>query len=148
MLSLLLYTPTNGSLLRSSCIRKLLTPPLDYFGFVSVIAAFCIVQFSYSFPPIIHLAYTMQRNSMSPSTAFNPTTGQTTIAHSSSLNRLWQGFWADKWYVNVWHVIHAGGALATAGLGAYAAIQGMIEAFKIPEVNSFTCTSPLDLSAG
>ncbi len=90
----------------------------------------------------------MQRNSMSPTTAFNPTTGHTTIAHSSFLSRLWQGFWADKWYVNVWHVIHAGGALATAGLGAYAAIQGMIEAFKIPEVNSFTCTSPLDLSAG
>jgi hypothetical protein len=118
----------------------------DYFGFVSVIAAFCIVQFSYSFPPIIHLAYTMQRNSMTPDSGFNPTTGQTNSAYRGLL-RLWKGFWADKWYINVWHVIHAGGALATAGLGAYAAIQGMIEAFKNPQVNSFTCRSPLDLSA-
>ncbi|EXJ60239.1 hypothetical protein A1O7_04391 [Cladophialophora yegresii CBS 114405] len=119
----------------------------DYFGFVSVIAAFCIVQFSYSFPPIIHLAYTVQRNSMDPSSGFDSTTGQTTKAHRALLTRIWKGFWADKWYINVWHVIHAGGALATAGLGAYAAIQGMIEAFKNPQVNSFTCRSPLDLSA-
>lgn len=118
----------------------------DYFGFVSVIAAFCVVQFSYSFPPIIHLAYTMQKNSLRDGEGFDDTTGQTT-RHDRGLKRLVRGFFADKWYINVWHIIHAGGALATAGLGAYAAIQGMIAAFKIPQVNSFTCTSPLDLSA-
>ncbi|OAG34630.1 hypothetical protein AYO21_11226 [Fonsecaea monophora] len=118
----------------------------DYFGFVSVIAAFCIVQFSYSFPPIIHLAYTMQRNSMTPGDGFNEQTGQT-VRSEHGIKRLIKGFFADKWYINVWHIIHAGGALATAGLGAYAAIEGMIEAFKNPQVNSFTCTSPLDLSA-
>ena len=89
----------------------------------------------------------MQRNSMTPGAGFNPVTGQTTSAHGGLLTRLWKGFWADKWYINVWHVIHAGGALATAGLGAYAAIEGMIDAFKNPQVNSFTCRSPLDLSA-
>ncbi|EXJ73654.1 uncharacterized protein A1O5_03416 [Cladophialophora psammophila CBS 110553] len=118
----------------------------DYFGFVSVIAAFCIVQFSYSFPPIIHLAYTMQRNSMRPGEGFNEQTGYTARS-DRGITRLVKGFFADRWYINVWHVIHAGGALATAGLGAYAAIEGMIEAFKNPQVNSFTCTSPLDLSA-
>ena len=87
----------------------------------------------------------MQRNSIAG--GFDPTTGHTAGAHRGLLTRLWQGFWADKWYINVWHIIHAGGALATAGLGAYAAIEGMIEAFKIPQVNSFTCKSPLDLSA-
>jgi hypothetical protein len=34
-----------------------------------------------------------------------------------------------------------------AGLGAYAAITGMIDAFKNPQVNSFSCRSPLDLTA-
>ncbi|OAP65406.1 hypothetical protein AYL99_01378 [Fonsecaea erecta] len=118
----------------------------DYFGFVSVIAAFCIVQFSYSFPPIIHLAYTMQRNSMRPGEGFNEHTGQTTRS-DHGIKRLIKGFFADRWYINVWHIIHAGGALATAGLGAYAAIEGMIDAFKNPQINSFTCKSPLDLSA-
>lgn len=32
-------------------------------------------------------------------------------------------------------------------LGAYAAIVGMIGAFKNPQVNAFTCTSPLNLAA-
>ncbi|KAL2424198.1 hypothetical protein ABEF95_004082 [Exophiala dermatitidis] len=119
----------------------------DYFGFVSVIASFCVVQFSYTFPPILHLAYAMQKNSMAEGDGFNETTGQT-VRSSHGFKRLVRGFFARRWYVNVWHVIHAGGALATAGLGAYAAIQGIIEAFKIPQVNSFTCTSPLDLTPG
>ncbi|KAL6248807.1 hypothetical protein RBB50_003870 [Rhinocladiella similis] len=118
----------------------------DYFGFVSVIAAFCIVQFSYSFPPIIHLAYTMQKNAIRGGEGFDENTGATR-RNDHGIKRLIRGFFADKWYINVWHVIHAGGALATAGLGAYAAIEGMIEAFKNPQVNAFTCTSPLNLNA-
>ncbi|KIV85051.1 hypothetical protein PV11_00787 [Exophiala sideris] len=118
----------------------------DYFGFVSVIAAFCVVQFSYSFPPVIHLAYTMKKNAIIAGEGFDPATGQTRRG-DSGIKRYIRGFFADKWYINIWHVILAGGSLATAGLGAYAAIQGMIDAFKIPEVNSFTCTSPLNLNA-
>jgi hypothetical protein len=48
--------------------------------------------------------------------------------------------------MNILHVLYAGGVLATAGLGMYVAIEGLIDAFKIPQVNSFSCTSPLDLS--
>lgn len=118
----------------------------DYFGFVSVIAAFCIVQFSYSFPPILHLAYTMQKNAALVTEGFDERTGVTRHI-DSGFRRYVRGFMARRWYVNVWHVIHAGGALATAGLGAYAAIVGMLDAFKNPQVNAFTCRSPLDLSA-
>ncbi|KAI1611793.1 transmembrane amino acid transporter protein-domain-containing protein [Exophiala viscosa] len=118
----------------------------DYFAFVSVIAAFCVIQFSYTFPAIIHLAYTMQKDSIGKGEGFNVTTGET-IRKDHGARRLLRGFLAGRWYLNVWNVIHACGALATAGLGAYAAIEGMMEAFKIPEVNAFTCRSPLDLSA-
>jgi hypothetical protein len=48
--------------------------------------------------------------------------------------------------MNLWNVIYLGGALATAGLGAYAAIQGMIDVFENPQINAFTCTSPLNLN--
>jgi len=117
----------------------------DYFGFVSVIAAFCIIQFSYSFPPILHLAYTMQKNAQRQNEGFDSTTG-ITRRDDSGVKRYIRGFMARRWYVNVWHVLHAGGALATAGLGAYAAIVGMKEAFENPQINAFTCTSPLNLS--
>jgi hypothetical protein len=88
----------------------------------------------------------MQKNAMRGEDGFDETTGETRRS-DHGIKRLIRGFFADKWYINVWHVIHAGGALATAGLGAYAAIDGMIEAFKIPQVNAFTCTSPLNLNA-
>lgn len=104
----------------------------DYFGFVSVIAAFCIVQFSYSFPPILYLGYMMQKSAVRSSLneGYNPVTGETR-REDKGIKRWVRGFFADKWYVNVWHMILASGSLAVAGLGAYAAIQGMIDAFKV-----------------
>jgi hypothetical protein len=104
----------------------------DYFGFVSVIAAFCIVQFSYSFPPILMLGYVIQRNAVrsGENEGFDPVTGETR-RKDRGVKRWLRGFWTGKWYFNVWYVIHAGGALAVAGLGAYAACQGLIDAFKV-----------------
>lgn len=118
----------------------------DYFGFVSIIASFCIVQFSYTFPPLLHLAYSIQKDAATAGEGFDERTGVAKRS-DSGIKRYVRGFVAKRWYVKVWHVIHAGGALATAGLGAYAAIVGMIEAFENPQVNAFTCRSPLDLSA-
>lgn len=117
----------------------------DYFGFVSVIAAFCIIQFSYSFPPILHLAYYMHKNAIRPVEGFDGRTGLTR-REDNGMKRWIRGFFARRWYWNVFNLIYALGALATAGLGAYAAIEGMIEAFQNPQINSFTCTSPLNLN--
>lgn len=117
----------------------------DYFAFVTIIAAFCIIQFSYSFPPMLHLAYTMQKNSARDGEGFDATTGVTT-KHDSGLKRYIRGFFYGHWYINVWHLIHAGGALSVAGLGAYAGIVSMKDAFQNPQVNSFQCQSPLNLS--
>lgn len=109
----------------------------DYFGFVSIIAAFCVVQFSYSFPPILFLGYLMQKSAIRAgmNEGFDPATGETKRL-DKGIKRWVRGFYADKWYVNVWHVILGGGALAVAGLGAYAAIQSMILAFEVREIQS------------
>jgi len=50
--------------------------------------------------------------------------------------------------INVWHIIYFLCALVLCGLGMYAAIEGMVEAFKNKELNSFQCRSPLNLDAG
>ena len=111
----------------------------DYFAFVSIVAAFCILQFSYTFPPMIHLVYSMQMNGGG---TFDPATGQTTRSHHG-VGRYVHGFFARYWYWNVWHVIYTGGCLVTAGLGAYVAIVAMKEAFAAaPQSNAYTCTSP------
>jgi hypothetical protein len=118
----------------------------DFFGLTSVTAALCFVQFVYSFPPILALGYYVQKNAMQPGEGFDPSIGQV-IYHDRGLKRFIRGFFAKAWYINVWQIIYAGGALAISGLGAYAAITGLISAFQIPQINAFSCQSPLDLNA-
>ena len=120
----------------------------DYFGFVSVIAAAAIIQFTYSFPPIIALGYNIKLYAMKTSVGdgFDPNTGVVTRQDTGS-KRWMRGLMNGPWHWNILNVLYAIGALATAGLGLYAAIEGMIAAFEIPQFNAFTCTSPLDLSA-
>ena len=120
----------------------------DYFGFVSIIAAIAVIQFSYSFPPIIALGYNIHYSALKsdPNNGFDPVTGHVT-RNLTGIQKWIKGFWLGPWWENIAHVIYAGGALATAGLGMYVAIEAMIEAFKIPQFNSFSCKSPLDLSS-
>ena len=118
----------------------------DFFGLVSVVAAFCIIQFTYSFPPLLHLSYNIHKYAMRPDEGFDPATG-TIVRHDKGVKRWIRGFTSGPWYINLWNVIYLGGALSVAGLGAYAAITGIKEAFENPQVNAFSCTSPLNLDA-
>lgn len=113
----------------------------DFAGFVSVVSASCILQFTYTFPPILHLAYAIQKGAMREGEGFDPATGQIT-RHDSGPKRWARGFCSGMWYLNCWNVIYFLGALVTAGLGMYAAIENLIEAYAKPQLNAFSCTSP------
>jgi hypothetical protein len=117
----------------------------DFFGLVGVVAAFCVIQFCYSFPPLLAIGYFIKLNAIGEGEGFNPNTGVVT-RHDTGLKRWIRGFFSGRWYRNIFNVIYLGGALATAGLGAYASIQSMIDEFQNPQLNSFTCTSPLNLN--
>jgi len=121
----------------------------DFFGLVSVVSAFCVIQFCYSFPPILALGYMMKSGGMQGDDGFDPVTGE--IRRSDyGVRRYIRGLFGAHagWYryMNAYNVLYAGGALATAGLGAYSAIQGMINVFKNPQITAFTCQSPLNLT--
>ena len=118
----------------------------DFFGLVSVVSAFCIIQFTYSFPPWLALGFYIKKNAMQEGEGYDPATGNI-IRHDTGIKRMMRGFMGGRWYVNVWNIVYLLGALATAGLGAYAAIQGLIDAFANPQLNAFSCTSPLNLNA-
>ncbi|KAL9623760.1 MAG: hypothetical protein Q9160_001991 [Pyrenula sp. 1 TL-2023] len=115
----------------------------NFFGLTSIVAAVCILQFTYTFPPFLHLAYSIKKGAMQEGEGFDPATGQTTH-FDSGIKRIMRGFMKHQWYFNAWNIIYLGGALATAGLGAYSAIEALIEAFKEPQISAFTCHSPLD----
>nr|POE77643.1 hypothetical protein CFP56_09290 [Quercus suber] len=122
----------------------------DYFGFVSVMSAATLMHLVYSFPPLLALGYDIRLTNLqnSPDGAFDPQTGAVRRARRGL--KYWvHGFFGGsplRVTMNVLHLMYALGAVAMAGLGLYAAIVGMIDAFMDPQLNSFSCRSPLDLS--
>ena len=93
---------------------------------------------------MLHLAYNIKAGAMLPGEGFDPATGKVT-RFDGGFKRVMRGFMNRKWVaLNVWNVIYIGGALATSGLGAYSAIEGLIEAFQKPQINAYGCTSPLE----
>ncbi|KAJ5432727.1 uncharacterized protein N7458_011883 [Penicillium daleae] len=121
----------------------------DFFGFVSVVAASMLMNLTYAFPPLFALCFDIQKNSIheADDEGFDPVTGR--ISRSDTAARRWiRGFMAGgplQIAVNIWHIIYFLAALAMSGLGMYAAIVGLVDAFKIPQLTSFSCVSPLNL---
>jgi len=109
----------------------------DFSGLTGIVAAVCILQFTYTFPPLLAIAYMMKRNS-TPEDAFDPATGE--IRKGGSILK---GFFGKMWYMNVFNLLYMLGAFALAGLGAYGAIENLIGAFANGTTNSFVCKSPL-----
>ncbi len=119
----------------------------DFSGFTAIVSAVCILQFTYSFPPFLHLAFNIRKNALrtEQGEGFDPATGQVT-RHDAGIKRMFRGFFSGNWYVNCWNVIYFLGALATAGLGIWAAVENLIVIYAIPELNAFGCHSPLDVT--
>lgn len=118
---------------------------VPYFaGIVGVTSALCLIQFSYTFPAILATGFWIMETAMQPDEGFDPVTGKT-IYHDRGWRRWTRGFARNR-YFNTANIVYAAGCLAVAGLGLYASIESLIEAFEIPQVNAFSCTSPLDLN--
>ncbi|KAK4693982.1 hypothetical protein P7C71_g3515, partial [Lecanoromycetidae sp. Uapishka_2] len=121
----------------------------DFSGFTAIVSAVCIVQFTYSFPPFLHIAYNVHKNAIREGEGFDPDTGNV-IRTDSGIKRAIRGFTGGRkidFALNVWNVIYLGGALATAGLGIWAAAENLILIYAVPQLNAYSCTSPLDVSA-
>ena len=118
----------------------------DFSGFVAIISAVCIIQFTYTFPPFLHLAFNIRKNALRGGEGFDPATGQVTL-QDRGVKRLMRGFMAGHWYFNVCNIFYFLGALATAGLGIWAAVENLILIYAEPQLNAFGCHSPLDVSS-
>jgi len=114
----------------------------DFIGLTSVVAAFCILQFTYTFPPMLAVAYMCKKNAMRADEGFDPATGAVRRS-DSGFKRFLRGFMADRWWMNAWNILYFLGALCLAGLGGYAAIENLRAAFETGATNSFVCKSPL-----
>lgn len=114
----------------------------DFVGFTGVVAATCILNFTYSFPPLLHLAYYTKRNAAQPERGFDPMTGEVSV-NDRGLRRLIRGFFGHRWYLNIFNLLYSLAALSMCGLGTYASVENLIMAYSKPAYNAFSCHSPL-----
>ena len=111
--------------------------------FSAFVAAFCILQFTYTFPPILMVGFKTQRDAMLPEEGLDPATGRVNRV-DSGMKRWWRGYKKELIW-NVWDTIFFLGSCVTAVLGIYAAIYGMHQAYITnPNVSAFSCNSPVN----
>ncbi|KAJ9134070.1 N amino acid transport system protein [Coniochaeta hoffmannii] len=115
----------------------------DFFGLVSVTAAVCAVQFTYTFPALLGLGLFVKRGAMVGEPGFDPATGEVR-RRDSGVRRFARGFFGKYLWLNVVLLVYMLGSLAVSGLGSYSAISSLISAFKTPQVTAFRCRSPLE----
>jgi hypothetical protein len=105
------------------------------------IAALCILQFSYTFPPFMYVGYLVQKAAIQSGEGFNPATGET-IRHDKGMTRYIRGF-KQNILLNSFLVFFFLGSFVTAVLGIYSAIIGMISSYATGATSSFSCNSPV-----
>lgn len=104
------------------------------------VGAACILQFSYTFPPILMVGYRSQKDAMLPGEGFDPATGQ--VIRQDSGFRRWMRGYMRNWHINTFDVLYFLGALCVAGLGIYSSCIGMHQAFSAGRMTPFTCVNP------
>ncbi|KZF25025.1 amino acid transporter-like protein [Xylona heveae TC161] len=111
----------------------------------SLIAALCIQQFTYTFPPILMLGFEIKKDAMQEGEGFDPVTR--TVTRRDSGWRRWRRGIAKQSPVKLFNLIFALGAAATAILGFYSSLRAIIESFEGAHVaTSFGCASPVILN--
>ncbi|PWY81746.1 hypothetical protein BO94DRAFT_536947 [Aspergillus sclerotioniger CBS 115572] len=106
----------------------------------SFVGALCILQFSYTFPPMLLVGYNVQKDAMLPGEEFNPITGETKRV-DSGIKRWIRGY-KKKFAMNTFDVLYSLAALGTAGMGLWASIVSMKQSFAETPLTPFTCTNP------
>jgi hypothetical protein len=107
---------------------------------ISFVGALCIMQFSYTFPPLLLVGYNCQKDAMLPEEAFDPRSGQA-VRVDEGWTRWIRGY-KKKWALNTFDILYFLAALATAGLGLWASITGMHKSFSTTAITPFTCKNP------
>ncbi|OAG09390.1 uncharacterized protein CC84DRAFT_1255453 [Paraphaeosphaeria sporulosa] len=107
---------------------------------VALVGALCIMQFQYTFPPLLKVAYNVQKDAMLPEETFDPATGE--LQRADFGVKRWTRGYMKKPIWNTFDVLFGLAALATAGLGIWAAAINMKVQFQTSGITPFTCQNP------
>ena len=106
-----------------------------------LIAAACILQFSYTFPPWLILGYRIKKDAMLPGDGYNDESG-VTMRGDGGLKRFTRGY-MKHWASNTFNLIYCLGSAATAVLGIYSAALAMKAGYAVGKGSTFSCKNPL-----
>lgn len=106
----------------------------------SFVGAACILQFSYTFPPLLLVGFNVQNDAILPEEEFNSATGQVQRV-DNGIKRLIRGY-KKKFIWNTFDLIYSLAALSAAGLGIWASVTAMNTDFKSGKLTPFTCANP------
>ncbi|TFK61152.1 hypothetical protein BDN72DRAFT_778575 [Pluteus cervinus] len=110
----------------------------------SLIAAVAIMQFTYSFPPLLRLGYDVLTDAMAEDEKYIP--GMGTRVRKDTWNdwsRWKRGLFSGRWYFKLLNFIIGFGGLAMACLGMWGAGESIKAAFLTGAATSFGCTAPV-----
>ncbi|KAK3848099.1 MAG: transmembrane amino acid transporter protein-domain-containing protein [Linnemannia gamsii] len=110
----------------------------------SLIAAICIMQFSYTFPPALRLGYDVLTDAMSEDAVYVPGNGTLGRKDSWKDSSRWRrGFLTGRVWFKALNFVLAVGFLAMAGLGMWGTGVSIQKAFEVSQASSFSCTAPV-----
>lgn len=110
----------------------------------SLIAAICIMQFSYTFPPALRLGYDVITDAMSEDAVYMPghgTAGRIDTWKDSSRWR--RGILTGRVWFKALNLVLAVGFLTMAGLGMWGSGVSIKQSFEVSSSTSFSCTAPV-----
>jgi hypothetical protein len=111
-------------------------------NFSAFVAAACILQFTYTLPPLFMLGFKIQRDAILPEETFDTATG-----HVSRVDygiKRWIRGYKKELVWNLWDTVFFLGSVVTGILGIYASIDAMHHNYATnPNLNAFSCSSPV-----
>ncbi|CAH2355271.1 hypothetical protein CLIB1423_23S01662 [[Candida] railenensis] len=113
----------------------------QFSSLTSLISAICILQFTYTFPPIMQFGLDIQVGALDGDGPYDPIKKITNRVDSWRNLSRWTRGYKKHWFRNTCNLILFLASLATAGLGLYSSGESLAAAYRSGAVTSFTCHS-------
>ncbi|ESZ98656.1 hypothetical protein SBOR_0894 [Sclerotinia borealis F-4128] len=109
----------------------------------SLVAAVCIMQFTYTFPTILYLGMIMKEDATHADETFDPVAGTIHRVDTWKDASRWKRALAPRWWLKIFCFLFFLASAATAVLGMYTSIKSIIADFALGHATSFGCASPV-----
>jgi hypothetical protein len=110
----------------------------------SLVAAVCILQFTYTFPTILYFGMQIQEHARHPDETLDLNTHVVTRVDTWRNLSRWKRGMKKQWWMKIFCLVFFVCAATCAVLGAYAAIKSIKEGFASGHSTDFGCCSPVD----